>query len=121
MFSRGELAQIRRRKRSLIAHSDRLRTQSGEIWGAAERRTKAAENRRLGRVTWVRPLLSYGATIGLFILKQKNWPGRPQRWLSPVLSTINLMLDLQRNAGQDGRGIKREKAREKLPEEASAR
>lgn len=121
MFSQRELAQIKRRKRSLVAHSDRLRTQSGEIWGAAGRRTKAAEERKLEKVTWIGPLLSYGATIGWFVLKQKSWPNRPQRWLSPVLSTVNLILDLQRNTGQEGRGNKRCHAREKLPGNAPAR
>lgn len=87
MFSQEELKQIHRRKQVIVARSDQLRSECGEIWGSVGRRT-----RRVGsffnRFPHVPAVVSVVSSAAVTFLASRYLPR--QRYLRPLLALARL-------------------------------
>lgn len=103
MFSKRELSPIERKKKAIVARSDLLREECGEMWAAASWRTRRVQ-RAISARTGLPPAVTAVATSALMLLRARYLPRR--RYLAPVFSVAALALDLTRQWPADA-GVSR--------------
>jgi|GEM_PF-5164027 len=91
MFSQKELKQIRRRKRVVIARSDLLREEGGQIWDAFERRG-VGFGRNLVFIQQIPPAAFMASFAGLAVLRRHYEPRH--KYLKPVFTAVGFALNL---------------------------
>lgn len=93
MFPQKELNRIERRKKAIIAHSDILREECGEIFSAVSRRAQRVEQ-SLGGGRSIHPVVAVVVTTGLLFLKARYLPKR--KYLAPLFSMADTALHASR-------------------------
>ncbi len=95
MFSGEKLTAIERRKRTIVARSDLLRAECGEIWNAAGRRVASSEPMRKFRRF---SPLAVGVSLAALGLVRTKFAAR-NRFLGAACSAAGFALTAMRRDG----------------------